>query len=209
LPLTKKICDDEKPDFEIARSKGIYPYEWMDSKDKFDATSLPAHTEFKSTLKGEVCSDEDYKTACNVWEKLGCKTFRDYHDFYLTCDVYLLADVFENFRTFASKPDVYGMDPAHAFTTTGYSWREFLKMTRVKIDLLSDMYMAFEQAKRGGVCVVSDKMAESNAPEIWNPQTKAHEPNPDFDSSKPIKHVRYDNAKQSILLGNGSKATCF
>ena len=38
-------------------------------------------------------------SACyQSFDKFEMRTMKDYHDFYLKCDVFLLADVFEKFR---------------------------------------------------------------------------------------------------------------
>ena len=43
------------------------------------------------------------------------KTMKDYHDFYLKCDVSLLASVFEKFRDRCLKS--YGLCPSHYLRT--------------------------------------------------------------------------------------------
>ena len=52
----------------------------------------------------------------------------DYHNFYLKCDILLLADVFEKFRNKSLKS--YGLCPSHYFSTPGLSWDAMLKMTK-------------------------------------------------------------------------------
>ena len=47
--------------------KGIYPYEYMDSWDKFKETSLPSIKCFYSNLNMSAVSDTDYEHACSVW----------------------------------------------------------------------------------------------------------------------------------------------
>ena len=44
---------------------------------------------------------------------------KDYHDFYLKCDVLLLANVFEKFRNNSSKN--YGLCPSHYLSAPGLS----------------------------------------------------------------------------------------
>ena len=78
--------------------KGVYTYEWMDTMDKVDYTSLPSKESFYSKLTLSHISDEDYAHAQNVWKTFNMKTMGDYHDLYLKTDVLLLADCFENFR---------------------------------------------------------------------------------------------------------------
>ena len=52
-------------------------------------------------------------------------------------DILLLADVFENFRKTCL--EYYKLDPAHYFTSPGLSWDAMLKMTDIKLELMSDI----------------------------------------------------------------------
>ena len=88
----------EKEQFNLMKQKGIYPYDHMDSFDRFNETKLPVQQDFYSILNNEHISDEQYKHAQNVWNTFNLKTMGDYHDLYLKSDILLLADVFENFR---------------------------------------------------------------------------------------------------------------
>ena len=84
---------------DLLYKKGvIYPYEYMDSWDKFSETRLPAKDEFYSKLNDEHITDEEYARTQIVCEVLSCKNLGDYHDLYVETDVALLADVLENFR---------------------------------------------------------------------------------------------------------------
>ena len=50
--------------------KGVYPYGYMDSWEKFDETALPPKEAFYSNLNLEDISDEDYKYAQKEWDYL-------------------------------------------------------------------------------------------------------------------------------------------
>ena len=102
---------------DLLLRKGVYPYDWVDSVDKFSETQLPAKESFFSKLYGEGISDEDHSHVQKVWEEFNCKTFRDYHNVYNESDVLILADVFENFRDVCMKH--YGLDPAWYYTAPG------------------------------------------------------------------------------------------
>ena len=62
---------------------------------------------FYSKLNKSHISDADYKHALNVWNKLNCKKFKDYHDLHLHCAVLLWANGLENFRNVCY--DAYGL----------------------------------------------------------------------------------------------------
>ena len=52
---------------ELLSRKGIYPYEYMDSWDKFKETSLPRIEKFYGNLNISGVSDGDYEHACSIW----------------------------------------------------------------------------------------------------------------------------------------------
>ena len=103
---------------DLMARKGVYPYDYMDSFDKFNE-KLPTKEEFYSILNNEHISDEDYKHTQNVWNTFSLKNMGEYHDLYLKSDILLLADVFENFRK--TWLEYYKLDPRHYFTSPGLS----------------------------------------------------------------------------------------
>ena len=54
---------------ELLIRKGIYPYEYIDSWDKFEEMSLPSIEKFYSNLNMSGVSDGDYEHACSVWRE--------------------------------------------------------------------------------------------------------------------------------------------
>jgi hypothetical protein len=148
---------------KLILSKGVYPYEYMDSYEKFNETELPSIDKFYSTLTESHISKEDYEHAKQVWKEFNIKNLGEYHDLYLKTDVLLLSDVFETFRKTAIKN--YGLDPAQGyFTLPNYAWDAMLKMTGVVLDQLTDidMYQFCEQAIRGGTSMISHRYAKAN-----------------------------------------------
>ena len=77
----------KKEQFNLMKQKGIYPYDHMDSFDRFNETKLPVQQDFYSILNNEHISDEQYKHAQNVWDTFNLKTMGDYHDLYLKSDI--------------------------------------------------------------------------------------------------------------------------
>lgn len=84
--------------FKTMRKKGIYPYEYMDSFERYNETILPSISKFYDKLNRKECSQKEYMYANLVWNKMKCASLEDYTRIYMTNDVLLLADVFENFR---------------------------------------------------------------------------------------------------------------
>ena len=136
---------------KLLKQKGFYPYEYMDSEEKFKDTKLPPRKAFYSKLSGRGITEKDYKHAWNVWNTFNMKTFKDYHELYNETDVLLLADVFENFRDLCLK--IYGLDPVYYFTAPGLAWDACLKITDIDLELLSEnnMLLMFEKGIRGGI----------------------------------------------------------
>ena len=147
--------------------------------NKLKETKRPSKEAFYSKLYDEEISDEDYQHAIKVWNTFNCQTLQDY----LTTDVLLLADVFENFRKTCLHH--YKLDPCHYYTAPGLAWDACLKETKQELQLLKDydMLMMFEQGIRGGISHISKRYAEAN-----NKYMK------DFDVSKPSTFIQYLDA---------------
>ena len=89
---TSEEFQDKK--LKLMSQKGVYPYDYMDSFDRFDEQTLPAKKEFYSIMNDQHILDEDYNHAQNVWKIFKLRNMGEYHDLYLKSDVLLLADVF-------------------------------------------------------------------------------------------------------------------
>ena len=144
--------------------KGIYPYEYMDSWDRFEETALPPASSFYSKLNMSGVSNQDYEHACNVWRDFGIRILGEYHDLYLRTDVILLANVFESFRKVCL--DNYGLDPAHFYTAPGLAWKALLKKTGIRLDLQldPDMLLMVERGIIGGITQSGHRWAAASNP---------------------------------------------
>ena len=165
----------------LVKRKGVYPYEYMNSLERFKENKLPPKKSFYSRLTGEDISNEDYAHAEKVWEVFEMEHFQDYHNLYNETDVLLLADVFENFRNICMEN--YKLDPAHYFTAPGLAWDACLNMTDVKLELLTnvDMLLMVEKGIRGGVSMVSTRYSKANNKYMGDK----------FNPSEPSKYIQY------------------
>ena len=119
-----QFCNGDVNKFVLLLRKGVYPYEYMDSWERFNETSLPPKKSFYSELNLEDISDKDYLYAQKVFEEF-CTDMGDYHDLCVQCDTLLLADVFEKFRD--TYIDIYGLHPSHFLSAPGLAWQACLK----------------------------------------------------------------------------------
>ena len=157
-----EFCNGDLNKFILLLRKGVYPYEYMDSWQRFDEASLPDKEAFYSNLNMEDITDVDYRHEKTVFQYLINKNLGDYHDLYVQSDTLLLADVFENFRNMCIK--VYWIDPAHFLSAPGLAWQASSKKTEVKLELLSDvdMLLMVEKGIRGGICHAIHRYAKAN-----------------------------------------------
>ena len=180
----EKVWSFEKPeDMNLLCKKGIYPYSYMKSFDVFEETSLPPQAAFKNDLTGDDISQEAYDFAQQVWSTMNCDSMGEYHDLYLYQDIFLLADIFEQFRQVCLKN--YELDPAHYYTVPGLAWDAALKFTKVKLVTLHDieMHQFLEKGKRGGISMITCRYAQAN-----NPYLQEHDPD------QPITYIIYLDA---------------
>ena len=63
FPSVYQFCNGDLNKFVLLLRKGVYPYEYMDSWEKFDETSFSDKTNFYSVLNLEDITDEDYEHA--------------------------------------------------------------------------------------------------------------------------------------------------
>ena len=148
--------------FVLLLSKGVYPYEYADTWEKFSEISLPSKEDFYSNLNMEDISDIDYRHANNMFKVFKLENLGDYHDLYVRSDTLLLADVFNNFRDMCLKE--YELDPAHFLSLPGLAWQACLKKTNIELELLTDydMLLMVEEGIRGGICHSIHRYAKAN-----------------------------------------------
>ena len=87
------VCNGDINKFVLLVRKRVYPYEYMDSWERFDETSLPDKEAFRSELNLEDITDEDYAHGHKVWEVFEIKNLGENHDLYVHSNTLLLADV--------------------------------------------------------------------------------------------------------------------
>ena len=162
VPNTYQLCNKDLNKFALLLRKGVYPYECMDSWERFNEVSLPDKESFYSELNKEGITDKDYVHAKKVSTVFKIKNLGKYHGLYVQSDTSLLADVFENFRNKCI--EIYGLNPAHFFSAPGLLWQACLKKTGVKLELLTDndMLIMQEEGIRRKMCHAIYRYAKAN-----------------------------------------------
>ena len=179
---TKQFFEEKYPnitekELKYIIQKGVFPYEWLDSFDKLNETELPPIESFYSSIKESSVDEDDYERALKVWDILKCKTIKDYLEAYLSVDIFLMTDVFEEFRKTSMK--YYKLDPAHYYSAPGLSWDAMLNFTNVQLELLTDpdMLYFYMEGIRGGLSVINKRYVKSNNKYMKN-----------YDSTKPSSY---------------------
>ncbi|CAB4011222.1 Hypothetical predicted protein [Paramuricea clavata] len=151
-------------ELEMLLKKGVYPYEYMDSWERFDEKRLPGRSASYSSLYEEGVNEQNYLRAKRVYRRFN-------------------SDVFEDFRRVCLEN--YKLDPAHYISAPGLSLDAMLKRTGVKLDLLSNvnMYQFIEKGMRGGTSYIGHRYARANNKYMS-----------DHDSGKPSSYIMYYDA---------------
>ena len=180
---TYKFCDGHVNNFILLLRKGVYPYEYMDSWERFDETSLSNNEDFFSGLNMEDITDIVYRHAKEVFKELKMNNLGNYHDFIVQSDTLLLAYVFENFRNKCFK--IYELDPTYLLSAPALAWQACLKKTEVKLELLTDinMLLIIEEEIRGGIAHAVHRYAKANNKYMKN-----------YDKNKELPYLMYLDA---------------
>ena len=158
---TYEFCNNDLNKFVLLSRKGVYPYEYMDTWERFSEISLPSKEDFYSNINMEDISDIDYRHANNVFKVFELENLGNCHDLYVESDTLLLADVFNNFRDMCIKE--YELDPAHFLSLPELAWQVCLKKTNIELELLTDYDMLLMAEEGiGGICHSIHRYAKAN-----------------------------------------------
>ena len=99
----------------------------------------------------EHITDSDYVHTKRICKDFEIKNLEEYHDLYVQSDIFLLADVFENFRNMCL--EICELDSEKFLSAPGLAWQAALKKTKVILDLLTDidMLLMVENGIKGGI----------------------------------------------------------
>ena len=158
----KKYGKIEENALDILLRKATYPYEYLNSFQKFNEKRLPDKKYFYSTLNFSSVDDEKYLNTQFIWKYFRCENIGDFHYLYVLLDSCLLADIFTCFRKKTLK--IYGLDPCHYYSIPSLSWNAMLKYTNVEIELFRDidMFLFIEKNIKGGISQTIKRYSSAN-----------------------------------------------
>ena len=196
FPNVYQFCNEDINKFVLLLRKGVYPYEYMDSWEKFNETSLPDKKVFYSELYLENITDKDYTHAQKMFEELKQKNLGDYHHLYVQSDTLLLADVLEKFRNKCI--EIYELDPPHFFSAPELALQACLKKTEIRLELLTDigMLLMIEKGIRDRICHTIHRHVKAN-----NKYVKNYDKNIELSYNMYLDGQCLKNYLQMILTG--------
>lgn len=95
FPYIADMCRDKngvvyEKLFNLLLAKNVFPYDYLNSLDKFSSTSFPEYEDFYNTLTEQNVSITEYENGKAVFNSL-CTTMNDYLELYNMLDVLTLA----------------------------------------------------------------------------------------------------------------------
>jgi len=133
---------------DIINGKGVFPYTYAKTFEQLENTKqLPP--------KWNDITDAEYNEAKGVWTRYGCTNLLEYMLIYMKLDIYLLADVFQQFRKQVQEED--GLEAANFISLPALSWTTAIRSCPSKVELIQDpeMYFFFQSGIRGGMTFVN------------------------------------------------------
>ena len=130
--------------FDMLTRKQVYPYSFVNDWEKLKLKTLPEPEEFFNFLTKEAIKPEEYAHARRVFEELKLPNMRAFCSLYLSLDILLLVDCFEDFRHLSLREDQ--LEPLFFVTLPGLSLASALKMTGIRLELITDptLHLWFE-----------------------------------------------------------------
>ena len=92
---TYQLSNKDLNKFALLLRKSVYPYEYMDSWNKFNEPVPLAENHYYSELNKEGITEEDLKHVKKVCDTFKIKNLGEYHDLHVQSDTALLADLFK------------------------------------------------------------------------------------------------------------------
>ena len=147
----------------LTGGKGVYPYSLCnDAYLMKKIVSFPPIGKFFNELTNTSCTPKDYQFGIDVYKSFNCKNLYEYTILYNHTDTLLLAEIMMVYRKVIQ--DNFQMDINHFLGIPGLSFNLMLKISKVKLELISDPEMSdfFRKSIRGGMSFIATRNAKSD-----------------------------------------------
>ena len=122
--------------FELVNKKlENFPYNWI-NKDNLENKELPDKKYFHNMLTLKDITDKEYEIVKEFYKSMKFKNIREYLECYLTSDITLMSDVFNNFRKIIF--DNLGLDYVKYISAPSLTKDAALKYSNCKIENIKD-----------------------------------------------------------------------
>ena len=95
VDIVVKMTKNDIIKTDLLTEKGVYPYDYMNTFDKFNEEQLPSKEQFYSRLSEEDITNDDCNRAKQIRRHFNIKNMGVYRDLYLQTDALLLTYVLE------------------------------------------------------------------------------------------------------------------
>lgn len=148
----------------LLQRKNTFPYSYFSDEKVLKHTKFPPKSAFFNKLTNSAISQNDYEHELLIYKTFNLKNFGDYLELYQRLDVIFLGEVFTSFRRKSMK--YWRLDPVYFVSTANLAWDACLCLTKVEIQLFTDvnMFIWLEGNIRGGVVTLGDRYAKANNP---------------------------------------------
>ena len=147
----------------LTGGKGVYPYSLCnDAYLMKKIVTFPPIGKFFNELTNTSCTPKDYQFGIDVYKSFNCKNLYEYTILYNHTDTLLLAEIMMVYRKVIQ--DNFQMDINHFLGIPGLSFNLMLKISKVKLELISDPEMSdfFRKSIRGGMSFIATRNAKSD-----------------------------------------------
>ena len=150
--------------------KGIFPYEWFDSFDKLDHTSLPDMQDFYSTLSNTnpLKSEAEYLELKEIWSIQGMQTFKDYLVYYNNLDTGPFVTALSSFVSIYAEQKIYIFKDY--VTLPGVARKLLYASTESNFSLINqqnaDLYYTYRKNIVGGPSIIFSRYHEKGVSNV-------------------------------------------
>lgn len=142
LPLTEKYLKTIFPQINFKREnigKLKFFYNLIDNYEICDEPNkkFPEIDKFYNDLTGKHIAQDEYDFTKSLYDSLKNPNYGVFYDIYLTIDVLLIYDVFQNFVENCLK--MFKISPHYYFSMPGYAYACLFHFTKEKVEILRDV----------------------------------------------------------------------